>query len=70
MLHPEEPKYTQHRMLHSNESDESQINFILISVRKMYVEVYLCLFRVKVVYLLKWWGNLVCSLSINIKMMT
>ena len=53
----------------SGESDESQMNVIPIPVRQMYVEMYLC-FIGKVVYLLKWVGNLVCSLSKIIKMMT
>ena len=40
----------------SEESDLSQVNTIPISVRLMYVEVYLCLSRGEVVYILKWMG--------------
>ena len=70
MLHTEALKYfsTTNAAI-SGESDESRMNFIPITVRQMYVELYLC-FIGKDVYLLKWVGNLVCSPSKIIKMMT
>ena len=46
-------------MPHSNESDESQMSFVLISVRRIYVEVYLWYLEEKSSTYLNGWGNLV-----------
>ena len=44
---------------------------IIISVRLMYVDVYIYVYsEEKFFYLLKWMGNLVCSLSNVMKMIT